>query len=149
MAGEFVDLAEALEKGLGAWLAEHAAVVAAFGTNPVRVMSGEDDRLLLPRIQTGEDNFWPVSTQGRPARMCTARVHIWTREAGFTLCKKLGGGVLSALTVTDTEGVNNGLAIPGYQLSYGFNVLERYMRDPAENVRHGVLDFELRFEPAA
>ena len=149
MAGEFVDLAEALEKGLGVWLAEHAAVQASFGTNSVRVMAGEDDRTVFPRIQTGEDNFFPASTQGRPARMGTSRIHIWTRESGFTLCKRIGSAVLGALTVTDADGVNNGLAIAGYRVTSGFNVLERYMRDPAENVRHGVLDFEMRFVPAA
>ena len=81
--------------------------------------------------------------------MGTSRIHIWTRESGFTLCKRIGSAVLGALTVTDADGVNNGLAITGYRVTSGFNVLERYMRDPAENVRHGVLDFEMRFEPAA
>lgn len=145
MAAEFGALAEAFQDSLGLWLAGHAGIAAAFGTNPVRVVSAVDDRSVLPVLQTGEDGFRPALG----ARIVTPRVHVWTREAGMVLCKRIGGAVLDALTVTDEAGANNGFTVPGYRLVYGFSVLERYMRDPAENVRHGVLDFDMRFEPAA
>lgn len=149
MADDFSTLATALQDGLGEWLAAHAGVRAAFGTNPVRVLTAADERAVMPYLQTGEDDFLPADTQGQPARIATSRVHVWTREPGFTLCKQIGGGVLAALSVTGPDGANNGLTAAGYELVYGVNVLERYMRDPAANVRHGVLDFELRFVPAA
>lgn len=149
MAAEFATFAAAYQDALGAWLAADAAIIAAFGANPVRVAAAVDDRSAMPALQIGEDDFRDVSAQGAPARLVTSRVHIWTRESGMGLVKAIGGAVLGAMTATNAEGVNIGLIVPGFQLSHGANLLERYLRDPADNVRHGVLDFEMRFVPAA
>lgn len=148
MAAEFAGFAEAYQTALGTWLAADAGIAGAFGANPVRIVSAVDDRTLMPCIQIGEDDFRDATVQGSPARIVTSRVHVWTRETGMVLLKRIGGAVLGAMTATSAEGVNIALAVPGYDLIWGRNVLERYLRDPAENVRHGVLDFEMRFAPA-
>lgn len=149
MAAEFAAFAAAYQEALGAWLAADAGIVAAFAANPVRVLSAVDDRTVLPVIQTGEDDFRDGGVQDAPARIVTSRVHVWTREPGMLLVKRIGGAVLGAMTATNAAGVNIGLTVPGFELSHGRNLLERYLRDPADNVRHGVLDFEMRFVPAA
>lgn len=149
MAAKFAELPEKYELALGDWLAAHAGVKAAFGANPVRILSAVDDRSGMPCIQTGEDAFRPADRQGVAARVVTSRIHIWTRESGMILLKRIGGAVGGALTITDADGVNNGFDVAGFRLVFGEMVLEKYMRDPTENVRHGVLDFEMRFEPAA
>lgn len=149
MAAEFAAFAGAYQDALGGWLAAHAGIVGAFGANPVRLVAATDDRTVLPCLQFGEDDFRDDSRQDSPARIVTSRVHVWTREPGMILVKRIGGAVLGAMSATDMAGVNIALNVPGFQLVYGRNILERYMRDPADNVRHGVLDFEMRFVPAA
>ncbi len=149
MAAEFAAFAGAYQDAVGAWLAADAGIVAAFGANPVRVVAAVDDQSALPCLQIGEDEFRDVGAQDMPARIVTSRVHIWTRETGLVLVKRIGGAVLAALTATQSSGANTALAVPGFQLVVGTNLLERYLRDPAANVRHGILDFEMRFVPAA
>lgn len=150
MADDFFDLPEKLQDGMGAWLAAHAAVVAAFGdANPVRVLSAQDDQRKIPYLQTGEDAFYPQGSQDSPLCLVRSRVHVWTRETGFVLCKKVGGAVARALSITSAAGVNNGMQVDGYSVVSGFLLMARYEHSPGENTRHGILDFEMRFVPAA
>jgi hypothetical protein len=134
----------AIQDAVGAILEADADVTAALGSHNARILGGPDPSAVFPYLTIGEDDAKDVSVQFLEAKSIRLIVHVWTKEDGFASCKEIGAAVISALETED-----------GFDLPAGLRCVlcypegERYMRDPRNGIRHGVIELTTEIEATA
>jgi hypothetical protein len=133
-----------IQDAVGAILEADADVTAALGSHNARILGGPDPTATFPYLTIGEDTGVDASVQFLSARTVRLAVHIWTKEEGFASCKDIGAAVISALETEDGFAVSTDVRCVSC-----FPDRERYMRDPRNGIRHGVIELETEIEATA
>lgn len=130
-----------VQDAFGLILEADAAVTAALGSHTGRILGGTDPTATFPYVTIGEDEPTDASVQALEAKSLRMTIHIWTKEGGFAQCKTVEAAIVAALDSAD------GHAMPaGLRCVSCFHERSRFMRDPVNGIRHGVVEFTADIE---
>jgi hypothetical protein len=138
-----MNLAE-LQDAIGALLEADAGVTAALGSHDARILGGPDPNAAFPYLTIGEDEERDTSVQFLTSSDVFVRIHIWTKEDGFSQCKAIAGAIRAAMDTDDGFPVSDNIRCCG-----SYFRTARFMRDPRGGIRHGIVGFELRNEASS
>ena len=130
-----------VQDAFGLIMEADAALTAALGSHNGRILGGTDPTATFPYLTIGEDESRDVSVQSLTAKALRLTVHIWTKEGGFAQCKTIEGALIAALDSEDGHAMPAGVHCPSC-----FHERTRFMRDPKNGIRHGVVEFYVDIE---
>ena len=90
----------------------------------------------FPYITLGEENAMDWSTKTFQGLQTRFDIHIWSRYPGMKEVKEIADQILALLNYRT-------LLIDSHTLVLIRLIDARFMKDPGENVRHGILRFEI------
>ena len=125
-----------VQDAFGLLLAGDSAVTASLGSHNGRILGGTDPAATYPYLTIGEDEPTDASVQNLEAKSLLMTIHIWTKEGGFAQNKTIEAAIVSALDSEDGHTMPAGLRCSGC-----FHRKTRFMRDPKNGIRHGVVEF--------
>jgi len=130
----------AVQDGLG------AAIETAAGASPAtelanltRVMGATDRDATYPYVTIGECEVNAGGTDCADTATLIFPMHIWTKEKGFTQCKKIDAALIDLFDDTP-------FAVTGHTVTGCFHRRSRFMRDPQRGIRHGITELLIQVE---
>lgn len=130
-----------VQDAFGFILEGDASVTAALGSHNGRILGGTDPTATFPYLTIGEDEPTDSSVQDLEAKSLRMTIHIWTKEGGFAQCKTVEAAVVAALDTADGHDMPAGLRCVSC-----FHERTRFMRDPVNGIRHGIVEFTADIE---
>lgn len=133
-----------LQDFAGNLLAGDQGVTDALGSHAGRVQGGTTPNGPYPYLAIGEDEMNDASVQFLEAGTVRMKVHVWTKEEGFSACKAIEAALRKALTADGAFDAIVGLRV----VSCDFWT-NRFFKDPKHGIRHGVSEYDVEIEAIA
>ena len=109
--------------------------------DPIRLYQDVPDSPVFPYVTIGEGQDVPDLAECIDGSEVYSDLHIWTKESGFTTCKKIVATMWAAASAASITLTENRLILVERNG-------ERYLRDPSDPIKHGVLTLRALTDPA-